>query len=180
MCITSVERIKEYVDLPCEEKRPSRDGDWLQHGAIRFNKVSARYRPDLPPAIQKVTFIVKPGRRVGICGRSGSGKSTLLGVLWRLIEFEDDGGEITVDGIDIRDLQLGDYRSAMSIVPQGQSSTYMTTADLLDPLLLELSLRENLDRRDCTLIRNSGMPWKRVTYVQLRPLILHIGCGLIV
>jgi ABC-type multidrug transport system fused ATPase/permease subunit len=121
MCITSVERIKEYVDLPCEEKRPSRDDQWLQHGAIRFNKVSAKYKPHLPPAIQKISFVVKPGRRVGICGRSGSGKSTLLGVLWRLIEFEDDGGEITVDGVDIRDLQLRDYRGAMSIVPQGMS-----------------------------------------------------------
>jgi ABC-type multidrug transport system fused ATPase/permease subunit len=147
MCITSVERIKEYVDLPCEEKRPSRDDQWLQHGAIRFNKVSAKYKPHLPPAIQKISFVVKPGRRVGICGRSGSGKSTLLGVLWRLIEYEDDGGEITVDGIDIRDLQLRDYRGAMSIVPQGKSvgSHDELAADSADPLLLELSLRENLD-----------------------------------
>lgn len=138
MCITSVERIQEYINLPPQETRPLTGEQWLHHGSIRFSKLSARYRPDLPPAISKINFSVKPGQRVGICGRSGSGKSTLLGVLWRLIEFEDDGGEIMVDGIDIRDLPLGDYRSAMSIVPQGtcldmigtksRSSTFGTVA----------------------------------------------------
>jgi hypothetical protein len=39
-----------------------------------------------------------------------------------LIDFDNDGGEIMVDGIDIRDLPLGDYRGAMSIVPQGKSA----------------------------------------------------------
>lgn len=151
MCITSVERIKEYVDLPCEETRPSRDEQWLQHGAIRFNKVSAKYKPHLPPAIQKISFVVKPGRRVGICGRSGSGKSTLLGVLWRLIEFEDDGGEITVDGIDIRDLQLRDYRGAMSIVPQGKSTVRLGCVQCTDivrsPTLGAIPSREPRSRR---------------------------------
>lgn len=122
MCITSVERIQEYCELPPQEKRPPTGDEWLQHGSIRFQDLTARYQPDLPPAVSKVSFVIKPGQRVGICGRSGSGKSTLLGVLWRLIDFDDDGGEIMVDGIDIRDLQLTDYRSAMSIVPQGKPS----------------------------------------------------------
>lgn len=119
MCITSVERIQEYCNLPPQETRPPSGEEWLQHGSIRFNDLTARYRPDLPPAVKGVSFTVKPGQRVGICGRSGSGKSTLLCILWRLIDFDDDGGEIMVDGLDIRELQLSDYRSALSIVPQG-------------------------------------------------------------
>jgi ABC-type multidrug transport system fused ATPase/permease subunit len=168
MCVTSVERIKEYVDLPVEEKRPSRDDDWLQHGAIRFNKVTAKYKPHLPPAIQKISFTVKPGRRVGICGRSGSGKSTLLGVMWRLIHFEDDGGEITIDGIDIRDLPLGDYRSAMSIVPQGEF--YVCELSGTDDKILccwNYYYEITLIQRVYIPMQRSGMLWKRVTYVVL-------------
>jgi len=160
MCVTSVERIKEYIDLPCEEKRPSRDDQWLQHGAIRFNKVSAKYKPHLPPAIQKISFVVKPGRRVGICGRSGSGKSTLLGVLWRLIEFEDDGGEITVDGIDIRDLQLRDYRGAMSIVPQGMSRIVFRPSHMLIQQILcywSCLFVRTWIQRVCIPMKRSGM-----------------------
>jgi ATP-binding cassette subfamily C (CFTR/MRP) protein 1 len=119
MCITSVERIKEYIDLPPEDPRPPTGEQWLNHGTIIFRNVSARYKPTLPPALSDISLSIKPGQRVGICGRSGSGKSTLLGVLWRLIDHEDDGGVIMVDGVDIRDLSLVDYRSAMSIVPQG-------------------------------------------------------------
>jgi ABC-type multidrug transport system fused ATPase/permease subunit len=147
MCITSVERIKEYVDIPPQEMRPSTGENWLHHGSIRFSKLSARYKPTLPPALDKISLSIKPGQRVGICGRSGSGKSTLLGVLWRLIDFDDDGGEILVDGMDIRDIPMGDYRSAMSIVPQGEYGSHNLMAHLTDPdpLLMELSLRENLD-----------------------------------
>ncbi|KAK4687233.1 hypothetical protein P7C73_g2882, partial [Tremellales sp. Uapishka_1] len=145
MCITSVERVQEYIELPPQEApsaarispTPSKmlpNSKWLERGGIQFSHVSARYHPDSPPALKDVTFTVKPGQRVGICGRSGSGKSTLLGVLWRLIEMDvvGDGEGIFVDGEDIRDISLSDYRAAMSIIPQ-------------DPLLLELSLRDNLD-----------------------------------
>jgi ATP-binding cassette subfamily C (CFTR/MRP) protein 1 len=135
MCITSVERVQEYIELPSQEPfKPSthptlrstsktkHNESWLQSGGIQFSHVTARYRPDLPPALKDVTFSIKPGQRVGICGRSGSGKSTLLGVLWRLIEFDKGDGQgvgIWVDGEDIRDLGLGEYRGAMSIIPQG-------------------------------------------------------------
>jgi ABC-type multidrug transport system fused ATPase/permease subunit len=139
MCITSVERIQEYIELPSQEDT---------RGSIRFMGVNARYQPTLPLALKNLNFAIKPGQRVGICGRSGSGKSTMLGVLWRLIDIEDEG-EILVNGLDIRDLPLREYRSAMSIVPQGtplgrwQTSSGLT--DAKDPLLLEVSLRENLD-----------------------------------
>lgn len=126
MCITSVERVQEYIELPKQAERAlsiksAVDQDWLTHGSISFNHASARYKPDLPLAMKDVTLSIKPGQKVGICGRTGSGKSTLLGVLWRLIE-QEEGGAILVDGVDIRDIPLQEYRSAMSIIPQGQLS----------------------------------------------------------
>ncbi|WWD21405.1 hypothetical protein CI109_105890 [Kwoniella shandongensis] len=143
MCITSVERVQEYIDLPAQETNPAKHllsasktkqaESWLQSGGIHISHVTARYQPHLPPALNDVTLTIRPGQRVGICGRSGSGKSTLLGVLWRLIEYEQgEGMGIWVDNEDITELGLQEYRGAMSIIPQ-------------DPLLLEVSLRENLD-----------------------------------
>ncbi|KAK8847661.1 hypothetical protein IAR55_005520 [Kwoniella newhampshirensis] len=144
MSITSVERVQEYIELPPQESAPSKypptssskskqEQSWLQSGGIQISHVTARYQPHLAPALNDVTVTIRPGQRVGICGRSGSGKSTLLGVLWRLIEYEKgEGMGIWVDGEDITELSLEEYRGAMSIIPQ-------------DPLLLEVSLRENLD-----------------------------------
>lgn len=135
MGITSVERVQEYIELPPQKDRSgsklSVGADWLTHGSVSFSHVSARYHPDLPPALDDVSFEITPGQKVGICGRTGSGKSTLLGVLWRLIEF-DDMSRIAIDGTEIDDVPLQQYRAGMTIIPQ-------------DPLLLELSLHENLD-----------------------------------
>jgi ABC-type multidrug transport system fused ATPase/permease subunit len=156
MCITSVERIQEYVELPPQETNASAiqnyamKKDWPSRGSVHFSNVTARYRPDLPPALSDVSFVAKAGQRVGICGRSGSGKSTLLGVLWRLIDLDE--GDIFVDDVDIEDVPLEVYRSALSIIPQGESNSlcFIEYCDtdmwvLLDPMLLEMTLRENLD-----------------------------------
>lgn len=136
MCITSVERVQEYIELPKQAERAvsvksAVDQDWLTHGSISFNHANARYKPELPLAMQDVTLNIKPGQKVGICGRTGSGKSTMLGVLWRLIEIEE-AGAILVDGADIRDIPLQEYRSAMSIIPQGEYRSGAGTLTLPD------------------------------------------------
>ena len=172
MCITSVERVQEYIELPAQERRsPSKldlDSDWLKHGSIQFLHVSARYRPDLPPALSDVTFTVKPGQKVGICGRSGSGKSTLLGVLWRLIEQDEDVGTISVDGVDIRDISLSDYRGAMSIIPQGIQSVHLCNECILKSSQIQCSsiyhfARTSIQRASIQM-RRSGRHWRRARY----------------
>ena len=156
MCITSVERIQEYIELKPEEEVTGSsltlNTSWLRQGAIRFNNVSARYAPELPTAISDLTFSVKPGQRVGICGRSGSGKSTLLQVMWRIIDFEAPKGGIFIDGIDIEEIPLQSYRGAMSIIPQ-------------DPMILELSLRENLDPEG---LHSDAELWEALEKAQLK------------
>jgi ABC-type bacteriocin/lantibiotic exporter with double-glycine peptidase domain len=58
---------------------------WLTAGSVRFEDVTMRYRPDLPPALANLSFRVGGGKKVGIVGRSGCGKSTCLAALFRMV-----------------------------------------------------------------------------------------------
>ena len=51
---------------------------WPTRGSIEFNNVCARYRPELPLVLEKVSFTVNSNEKVGVVGRTGSGKSTLM------------------------------------------------------------------------------------------------------
>lgn len=77
--IVSVERIKEYISLPCEAvERSEQPGhppaDWPSQGAIEFNNMWMRYRDGLPPVIKGITCEIKPSEKVGVVGRTGSGE----------------------------------------------------------------------------------------------------------
>jgi ATP-binding cassette subfamily B protein len=84
-------------------------------GAIRFENVDFSY--DGRRAILKdVSFSVPPGKKVAVVGTSGSGKSTLARLLFRF--YDVDGGRITIDGQDIRDVRQSSVRAALGVVPQ--------------------------------------------------------------
>lgn len=137
--MVSVERVEEYTKLPSEESTGAiakygvveePPADWPVQGALRFEKLEMRYRPELPLVLKDVTFEVQPGHTVGICGRTGSGKSSLLVALWRLCE--PAGGSIWLDGIDISTISLQRLRSSITCIPQ-------------DPVLFSGTIRYNLD-----------------------------------
>jgi ATP-binding cassette subfamily B protein len=68
------------------------------------------------PVLRDVSFEVKPGRRLGIVGATGSGKTTIINLLLRFYDVQQ--GRITVDGVDIRELDLHDLRRLFSLVLQ--------------------------------------------------------------
>src|SRR6185369_8254559 len=74
-----------------------------------------------------ISFEVKPGERVGIVGATGAGKTTLINLLMRF--YDVTKGRITIDGIDIRDLDLEDVRSLFSLVLQDVHLFSGTIAD---------------------------------------------------
>lgn len=84
-------------------------------GEIVFDQVTFAYR-DRPPVIQDLSLHIPAGKTIAIVGSTGSGKSTLVKLLLRLYEIE--AGSITLDGIEIRDLQLADLRRAIGLVSQ--------------------------------------------------------------
>jgi ABC-type multidrug transport system fused ATPase/permease subunit len=109
------------IELPQEapaiipENRPR--ASWPERGHIFFSDYSTRYRPNLDLVLRKVSLEIKPGEKVGLCGRTGSGKSSLALSLFRIMEPAE--GKIIMDDVDISTIGLYDLRSKLTVIPQG-------------------------------------------------------------
>ncbi|GAA2117532.1 ABC transporter ATP-binding protein [Nocardioides bigeumensis] len=87
-----------------------------RHGArLEVDGLAYSYDPSVP-LLTDVTFDVEPGRTVAVVGATASGKSTLTNLLTRLID--PDGGQVRIDGEDLRDLRPGALAEAVAVVPQ--------------------------------------------------------------
>jgi ATP-binding cassette subfamily B multidrug efflux pump len=133
--MASSERIFKLLDEPVEIASPARpvSRPVTGGGHIVFDHVWFAYNPSAGAGqepdwvLKDVSFEVKPGERVGIVGATGSGKTTLINLLLR---FYDVGrGSITVDGVDIRQLDLSDLRGLFSLVLQDVHLFSGTVAD---------------------------------------------------
>ncbi len=85
-------------------------------GAIEFDQISFRYRPDTPDVLRAVNLRIAPGEIIGIVGRSGSGKSTLTKLVQRL--YVPDRGRVLVDGQDIGIVDTASLRHQIGVVLQ--------------------------------------------------------------
>ncbi len=114
--VASAERVFEVLDAPEQEAEagsPARIED--PRGRVAFEDVSFSYSPDTP-LIEHLDLVVEPGQTVAIVGPTGAGKTTLVNLVMRFYEL--DGGRITLDGADIRDLTRHDLRSRTGMVLQ--------------------------------------------------------------
>jgi ATP-binding cassette, subfamily B, multidrug efflux pump len=83
--------------------------------AIAFEHVTFSY-VEGEPVLRDVSFRVEPGQRVGIVGATGAGKTTIVSLLLRFYDVQS--GRITIDGVDIRDIDLTALRSLFGLVLQ--------------------------------------------------------------
>lgn len=86
------------------------------NGQIAFHHVSFRYPGADENALTDIDFTAEPGTTTAIIGSTGSGKSTLVNLIPRL--YDVTGGDVTLDGADIRSLDLKELRAAIGMVPQ--------------------------------------------------------------
>ncbi len=89
---------------------PAPDG----HGEIRFEGVTVEY--ERTTALRDVTLTIRPGERIAVIGPSGAGKSTLLNLLLGFVT--PTAGRVTVDGVDLADVDLDAWRRQLAWVPQ--------------------------------------------------------------
>ncbi|HTP60093.1 MAG TPA: ABC transporter ATP-binding protein, partial [Spirochaetia bacterium] len=114
--IASAERVFELLD-ESEQEPDAPDSRTLAgtRGEVAFHDVQFSYTPEAP-LIQDMNIQVKPGQMIAIVGPTGAGKTTLVNLLMRFYEIQ--GGRITIDGVDIRDVARGDLRRTFGMVLQ--------------------------------------------------------------
>jgi ATP-binding cassette, subfamily B, bacterial HlyB/CyaB len=113
------------------ERSPSSEPMPAVKGAIRFDEVKFRYRPDGPPILDNVSFNIEAGQIVGIVGRSGSGKSTLTKLLQRL--YVPEQGTVRVDALDLALVDPAWLRRHIGVVLQ---ENYLFNRSIRDNIAL--------------------------------------------
>ena len=111
----SQERINEFMNQKPEVVNPTKQPFNLE-GELVFDHVSFTYPESGIDALQNVSFNLEPGKSLAIVGRTGAGKSTLAALITR--QYDPTQGSIRVDGMDLREINLADYRMQLAYVPQ--------------------------------------------------------------
>ena len=125
----SIDRVAYIMHSPAETDDPDAI-DAPMDGDICFDHVCFRYE-NAPDLLQDISFTMKAGTTLGILGGTGSGKSTLMMLLDKLYPLEEDGGSITIGGVDIRKIRTKHLRENIGIVLQ-------------EPFLFSRTIGENI------------------------------------
>ncbi|KAK4879110.1 hypothetical protein RN001_007256 [Aquatica leii] len=163
-CMISVERVLEYSAIKPEPQletlhQTTLPAIWPEHGKINFSNVCLKYSDTDPYVLKNLNFTIEPKEKVGIVGRTGAGKSSTITALFRLIQTE---GIITIDGIDIKSINLYDLRKKISIIPQA-------------PILFSGTIRKNLDWFE---EYPDEVLWKALEEVRLKQVVDKMDAGL--
>ncbi len=163
--MNSVERVQEYAGLPGEGFKgngqpASPPVQWPDAGRVEIKDLELRYRPDLEPSLKDISFTIGAGEKLGVIGRTGSGKSSLLLAIFRLVE--PTGGNVFIDGIDVKTLPLAVLRSRLAILPQ-------------EPVLFPGPLRSSLDLKN---EYSDSEIWKALNAVQMKEAVESLPGGL--
>ncbi len=114
--VASAERVFEVLDAPEQSADVSMAvAPTAVLGRVAFENVSFSYDP-ARPLIEHLDLVAEPGQTIAIVGPTGAGKTTLANLLLRF--YEVDGGRITLDGVDVRDMAREDLRAEFGMVLQ--------------------------------------------------------------
>lgn len=114
--LASAERVFELLDAPEQSPEPA-EGPRpdVVRGRVAFENVAFSYSPDAP-LIEDLSLVAEPGQTVAIVGPTGAGKTTLVNLLMRFYEL--NGGRITLDGVDVAQMDREELRRNVGMVLQ--------------------------------------------------------------
>lgn len=126
----SIEQIDRLLRMPLE-RDPNSNPTIARtfKGTVIFDRVSFRYPTQKEPALRGVSFAIKPGQMLCICGKSGSGKSTTLKLLASL--HQQQAGSILIDGLDLRQVDPGEWRQSLGVTLEESHFLFGTVAQNL-------------------------------------------------
>ena len=115
--VTGIERFFDIIDTPVEiTDAPDAKPLQVEKGGIEFRDVSFEYPDDHNKVLRHVNLNIRPGENLALVGPSGGGKTTLCNLIPRF--YDVTGGEILIDGQDIRHVTLSSLRNAVGVVQQ--------------------------------------------------------------
>ena len=113
----AAERIDEVIHTESSIQDPKAPEELTVHdGVVRFEHVNFRYPGAEEDVLHDIDFVAEQGKTTAIIGSTGCGKSTLVNLIPRL--YDVTGGQITLDGKDIRNITMADLREEIGFVPQ--------------------------------------------------------------
>ena len=156
--MTSVERVMSYTKLESEpgykvERLPPEH--WPREGNVTFQDISLTYYQGGPQVLKKINLDIHGGAKIGVAGRTGAGKSSFVAALMRM---PDADGDIMVDGVRIKDINLREARRCISVLGQ-------------NPVLFSGSVRQNLDLME--QFQDADL-WRALEDVQLKDLVQRL------
>ncbi|MFZ0676126.1 ABC transporter ATP-binding protein [Candidatus Binatus sp.] len=116
---------EQTLPLPAQPKQPA-----ISRGAIVFDHVNFEYRPG-EPILKDLSFTVAAGQKIAIVGPTGSGKTTIIKLLNR--SYDVTSGRILVDGVDVREWDLGALRREIGYV---QQDVFLFAGDVMENIRL--------------------------------------------
>ena len=141
LALAGAERIFDVLDMPPEVdegevtlENAGRDYFWVKpdgervplRGDVRFYGVDFAYVPE-KPVLQDLSLYAKPGQKIAFVGSTGAGKTTITNLINRFYDIQ--GGRITYDGIDVREIRKDDLRRSLGTVLQ---DTHLFTGTVME------------------------------------------------
>jgi ATP-binding cassette subfamily B protein len=173
--MTAADRIYEVFDTESEiVDRPGAVTVTSTTGRLRFEGVGFSYAGAGPAVLHDIDLEVRPGETLAVVGVTGSGKTTLTALVPRL--YDVTAGRITLDGRDIRDIQLTSLRSLVSTAFEDAtlfSSSVRDNLTLGNPGATDADVREALEVAQATFVHE--LPWGLDTRIGEQGLSLSGG-----
>lgn len=157
--IASMTRIYEIIDIkPNINDKYAQDNTKITNGSISFKNVNFRYSNDRDDVLHDISLEIPSGTSLALVGKSGAGKSTLMNLIPRF--YDITSGDITIDGVAIKNFKLENLRDSISLVSQ-------------DIVLFNDSILNNikLGRREATFddIRNAAKIAAALDFIEELP-----------